>query len=127
MKIFTQTLKIFTLATALFGMSAGVMGQTVVLSENFDKFIQGEANSAAHSTDVSGSLDTYTQTTGWSGSRVYQAGGAIKIGASKTPLGYIQTPEINLSGNNGDFTIEFKAMAWEGDATEINIYMRIKS
>lgn len=31
MKIFTQTFKIFTLATALFGMSVGVMGQVATL------------------------------------------------------------------------------------------------
>ena len=120
MKIFTQTFKIFTLAIALLGMSAGVMGQTVVLSENFDKFTKGQPNGSADGADISASLDTYTQTAGWSGIKVSQAGGSVKLGTSSI-LGWIQTPAIDLSTNGGVFTLEFKAMAWSGDATDFKI------
>ncbi len=120
MKIFTQTLKIFTLAIVLLGMSAGVMGQTVVLSENFDKFTKGQPNGSADGADISASLDTYTQTAGWSGIKVSQAGGSVKLGTSSI-LGWIQTPAIDLSTNGGVFTLEFKAMAWSGDATDFKI------
>jgi hypothetical protein len=51
---------------------------TVVLSENFDGFTAGSLSSPS-GTDVSATMDTYTQTTGWSGTKVYQAGGAVKL------------------------------------------------
>ena len=91
-----------------------------ILTENFDGFSAGSANGSANSTDVSTSLDTYTKITGWTGSKVYQAGGTVKMGSSGS-LGYISTPALNLSGSN--LTLSFKTMAWAGDATEIKIYL----
>lgn len=94
----------------------------VVFSENFDGFTSGATGSGAHATDISASLDSYTQETGWTGSKIYQAGGTVKMGASGT-LGYITTPEIDLSANGGAFTLSFDAMAWSGDATSLKIYL----
>ncbi len=91
-----------------------------IFSENFDGFNAGSANASANSTDVSGSLDTYTQTTGWTGSKVYQAGGTVKMGGASS-LGYITTPALNLSAAN--LTLSFKTMAWATDATEMKIYL----
>ncbi|NCB69077.1 MAG: hypothetical protein EOM47_09560 [Bacteroidia bacterium] len=93
---------------------------TTILSENFDGFSAGSANANANSTDVSGSLNTYTQTSGWTGNKVYQAGGTAKMGGGSA-LGYITTPAIDLSG--ADITLDFKAMAWSGDATELKVFL----
>jgi hypothetical protein len=100
----------------------GVASTSTVLSENFNGFTKGTPDGAANSTDVSGSLNTYTQTTGWTGSKVYEAGGTVKMGGSSS-LGYITTPAIDLFANSGNFTVEFDAMAWSGDATEFKIYL----
>ncbi|MBN2765586.1 MAG: chitobiase/beta-hexosaminidase C-terminal domain-containing protein [Paludibacteraceae bacterium] len=91
-----------------------------ILSENFDGFSAGTADGGANSTDVSGSLNTYAQTSGWTGSKIYQAGGTAKMGGSSS-LGFITTPAIDLSG--ADITLSFKAMAWSGDATELKVFL----
>jgi len=83
---------------------------TVVLSENFDGFTAGTIKSPS-STDISSSLDTYTQTKGWSGTKVYQAGGAVKL-ASSSAVGSLSTPAMDLSSNGGKFLVSFKASAW---------------
>ncbi|MDD2799504.1 MAG: M6 family metalloprotease domain-containing protein [Bacteroidales bacterium] len=95
---------------------------TIVLSENFDKFTAGTTGSGANSTDVSASLDTYTQTPGWTGLKVYQAGGAAKMGSSSS-LGSLTTPSLDLSANNGAFNVSFKSMAWATDSTKLKIYL----
>jgi hypothetical protein len=91
-----------------------------IFSENFDGFTGGAIGSGASTSDVSSSLDTYTQTAGWTGSKVYQAGGTVKMGSSSI-LGYITTPALNLSASN--LTLSFKTMAWAGDAAEMKIYL----
>lgn len=93
---------------------------TTIFSENFDGFAAGTPDGGAHSTDVSASLNTYTQTSGWTGNKVYQAGGTAKMGGGSA-LGYITTPAIDLSG--ADITLDFKAMAWSGDATELKVFL----
>ena len=101
--------------------SANLFGQeTIVLSENFDGFTAGSTGSGASSSDISGGLDTLTQTPGWSGSKVYQAGGTAKMGTGSA-LGFLQTPIIDLSGDGGIFVIRFKAMAWSGDSTAMKV------
>ncbi len=97
-------------------------GTTTVLSENFDNFSGGATGSGASSTDVSTSLDEYTQTVGWTGTKIYQAGGTVKLGTSSV-LGSIVSPSINLSANEGSFNLSFKTMAWSSDATEMYIYL----
>lgn len=97
-------------------------GTQTILSENFDGFSSGSTGSGATSTDISTSLDDYTQTAGWSGSKIYHAGGTSKFGTSSA-LGYIVTPTINLSANSGAFNLSFQSMAWSGDATDLKIYL----
>jgi len=69
-----KVLSIMLMGGFLF-FSANLFGQeAIVLSENFDGFTAGSTGSGASSSDISGGLDTLTQTPGWSGSKVYQAG-----------------------------------------------------
>lgn len=90
------------------------------ISEYFNNFTLGATGSGANGTDVSTTLDIYTQDPGWTGSKVYSAGGTLKMGTSSI-LGYLTTPAMDLSANGGAFNISFKSMAWSGDATSIKI------
>lgn len=73
-------------------------------------------------TDISASLDTYTTVAGWTGSKVYQSTGKVKLGTSSTK-GYITTPSLDLSGNGGNFTIRFKARKWGSDQSQIKVFV----
>ena len=86
--------------------------QTVVLSEDFS------AITDSSSYTITNSLDQYTQMPGWTGDWVYPSTGKVKVGKS-AEAGYIQTPALDLSGNNGQFTVTFDAKAWNNDATSL--------
>ncbi len=103
-------------------MTSGGGSSAPVLTENFANFTAGQPNATPDATDISAILDTFTQTAGWTGLKVYQAGGSVKVGTSSA-LGYLVTPAINLSANGGQFNISFKAMAWSTDATTLKIYV----
>ena len=96
-------------------------GIQTILSENFVKFTKGQPNSSAASTDVSAKLDDYMQVNGWTGSKIYEAGGSVKLGSS-SGLGFISTPALNLSADGGNFTLQFDATAWSGDDKSLKIF-----
>lgn len=75
-----------------------------IKKETFSKFTEGTPESPDNS-DISQELDTYMETTGWSGSKVYQAGGMCRIGLSLTK-GYLATPDMTLPAK---FTVTFTA------------------
>ena len=99
------------LLTVLFGFF-GLNAQTVVLSEDFS------AITDSSSSTITNHLDDYTQVPGWVGDWVYPSTGKVKVGKSSA-AGYIQTPALDLSGNNGQFVVTFDAKAWNGDATSL--------
>ncbi|MDL2308783.1 fibronectin type III domain-containing protein [Bacteroidales bacterium OttesenSCG-928-B11] len=110
-------------AMLLFAFCAASFAQaTVVFSEDFSKFTRGTANDKPSSTEITDTVNKFTQTLGWTGTKVYEAGGAAKLG-TKDLLGSLQTPAISLIHDNGNFTVKFKAMAWKNDAD--SIYVRI--
>ena len=102
------SLLLFTVLFALCGLNA----QTVVLSEDFS------AITDSNSYTITNSLDQYTQMPGWTGDWVYPSYGKVKVGKS-AEAGYIQTPALNLSANNGQFVVTFDAKAWNNDATSL--------
>jgi len=107
----------------VYSETTGGSSSTTILSENFNGFTAGATGAGASSTDISTtSIDTYTQTTGWTGSKVYQAGGSAKMGTGSA-LGYLTTPSIDLSANPGTFNVSFKSMAWSLDSTKVKIYL----
>lgn len=120
MRNFTQTVRLLTLLTAIFMVSFGAMAQTIIFEENFDKFSAGTPNGSANGTNVATTIDNYTTETGWSAASIYQAGGSVKFGTASV-LGWIETPVLNLSGNEGNCTVTFDAMAWSTDATELKL------
>ncbi len=95
---------------------------TVILSENFDGFTSGSPNGVASSTDISPILDNYTELPGWTGIKVYEAGGAVKIGTG-SESGELTTPTMDLSANSGNFILSFDAMAWNNDQKLLKIYL----
>ena len=102
------SLLLFAVLFAFCGLNA----QTVVLSEDFS------AITDSSSSTITNSLDQYTQVPGWSGDWIYPSTGKVKIGKS-AEAGHIQTPALDLSGNNGQFVVTFDAKAWNNDATSL--------
>jgi hypothetical protein len=87
------------------------------LAEDFSGFTSGTHASPA-TTDISGSLDTYTQTSGWTGLKIYSAGGEIKLGTSSAN-GYIITPTIDLSDGG---SLSFDYSKWASDVSVVQVY-----
>ncbi|MBP5770491.1 MAG: endonuclease [Bacteroidaceae bacterium] len=79
--------------------SNGGGSTTPILSEDFSKF------TANGNTDISSSLDNYTSTAGWTGSKVYCNSDEAKFGSS-SDQGWIMTPELTTSGS---ITVVFSA------------------
>ena len=76
------------------------------LSEDFSGFTDG-THATPGSTDISVTLNSYTQEPGWSGLKVFSAGGEIKLGSSSA-AGYIITPTLVLSeGASVSFSYNF--------------------
>jgi endonuclease I len=93
-----------------------MLAQTTVISENFSGFTV-----SAGTTDVSASLNTKLQTTGWTGSKIYENAGNAKLGTSSA-LGYIETPTINLSGNSGNATLKIDIKQYGTDSKVVKVY-----
>ena len=98
---------------------AGLVGraQTVVLLEDFT--LVADSNTMV---DISSNLDNYTSVSGWTGNKIYRNNGKIKLGTSSV-LGWIMTPALDLSANNGNFTLSFDAIAWYNDSTALKVYV----
>jgi hypothetical protein len=103
----------------ILSLSFNVEGQTVVFSENFSGFSNG-THASQSSYDYSGVLDTKTQLPGWTGFKIYSAGGEIKLGTSDVP-GWIETPSVDLSGYEGDVFVEFDISRWPDDAAIVQV------
>lgn len=87
----------------------------ILLSEDCSGF-KGGINGADGSTDISSKLDTYTQTPGWTGQKLYNSAARIKMGAGSA-AGIIRTPKIK-EPESGEVTIAFVAKRYNDDATK---------
>jgi len=116
-----SSLLITRLASAILLLSVipHLSAQTVVFSEDFSGFTTG-THSTPSTYDVSGALDTKTGAPGWTGFKVYSAGGEIKLGTSDIP-GWIETPLIDFSGCTGDLFIRFDIARWPDDAASVQV------
>ena len=92
----------------------------VVLEQNFDAFTEGTESTPA-TTDISSYSSNKLRNTlaNWSGSRVYEAGGSLKIGDN----GYLQTANTDMSGNGGNLRITFRAKALDATGGGIQILL----
>jgi len=94
-------------------------GQTVIFYENFSGFTTG-THSSPSTSDVSGVLDPRTQSPGWTGSKIYSAGGEIKIGTSDIS-GWIETPLIDFSGYEDTIVLKFDISRWPGIQSNVQV------
>ena len=79
-----------------------------LLTESFSKFTK------AGSVELSGSLDDYMDNAGWTGSKLYEAVGGIRLGTGSS-MGTLTSPAIDLSTSEGKVTVAFKAKAFNND------------
>ena len=107
-------------ASLLFGSSAWGQTETTktIFSETFDKFTGSGGNDGQWTGNIASSTKTSsTDNSGWSFTKGYAAKQCAKLG-SKTELGSATTPTLNFTG---DATLTFRAGAWSGDETTLNI------
>lgn len=57
---------------------------------------------------------------GWTGYKVYEHPGYIKIGTGKNG-GWIQTPALDAVEGTADITVEFEFFRWQGDDKQIDV------
>lgn len=91
---------------ALFSLSATAQSDiTVVLDQNFDAFTEGSEDNPA-TVDISSYSSNKLRNTlpGWTGSRVYEAGGCLKIGDG----GNLRTATTDMSSGGGNLRITFR-------------------
>lgn len=95
--------------------TSSLFNQTVV-SENFIGFTTNNGGS-----DRGASLNTYLQTSGWTGTAVYEMIGYSKIGSGST-RGVITTPTLDLSVNSGNSTLTFDLGKYGTDTGLVQVY-----
>lgn len=92
------------------------------LWEDFSKFTAGSEDNPDTTpvTDSNGTIDdSYTLQPGWSGGGVYQAGGTAYIGMYQGETGYLTTPVVDVSDNDGMFRISFRAKSLLSDGDQL--------
>ena len=77
-----------------------------ILTESFAKFTK------AGSQDIGSSLDNYMDNAGWTGSKLYEAIGGIRIGTGSS-VGTLTSPGLTLTDNK--VTVTFKAKTFNND------------
>jgi hypothetical protein len=92
----------------------GLNAQTVVLYEDFSAIIDSTGST------ITNTLDTCTNVPGWTGDWVYPSYGKVRVGKSSAG-GFLMTPALDLSANNGNFTVTFDVKAWNNDQTRMYV------
>ena len=77
-----------------------------ILTESFAKFTK------TGSQDIGSSLDNYMDNAGWTGSKLYEAIGGIRMGTGSS-VGTLTSPDLTLTENK--VTVIFKAKAYNND------------
>lgn len=98
-----------------------------IVEEDFSKFTAG-SEAAPDAVDLAdaqtGDISAeYTQIPGWSGAAVYQAGGSAYIGFYEGDTGWLNTPILDFSANNGTFTMTFRAKSALTSGDEVNMLL----
>lgn len=94
-----------------------ITNELVVFEENFDKFTGGTEDEPDMNTsilDMEGKiLPQYVNASGWSGDEVYMAGQTCCIAYGEWAGGSLTLPSQNLTRDNGNFVIKFRARCLE--------------
>ncbi len=84
-----------------------------VVPKNYDILTEGFSKcTKAGSIDIGNTLDNYMDNEGWTGSKVYEAIGGVRLGTGSS-LGTLTSPGLTLTDNK--VTIAFKAKAFNND------------
>ncbi|WP_295731756.1 hypothetical protein [uncultured Muribaculum sp.] len=106
-----------SLLTCIVALAAcAASSAAVVLQEDFSGFKSGSDGAPFKETSVivDGIVPPdMTQTPGWTGTDVYQAGGCAYIAVG---TGVLTTPSVDVSGNAGSYMVKFRAKG-ESDGT----------
>ncbi len=86
-----------------------------ILGEDFSAF------DGASTTDLSDSLDNYTETDGWTGSKVYENRGYIKLGSSSAN-GHIITPSVSIPAGA---TLSFSIAKYGSDTGTVDVQLSV--
>ena len=84
----------------------------VSLYEDFEKFSSGSYENP-DMTELSARLDEYTSTPGWTGERICQAGGWVRVGAPNA-TGSLTTPTLDMTASGGRFSLVIQARSYSG-------------
>lgn len=103
------------------GMTSAT-AQTVVFQETFDKCDgtgggDDQWKGTVAATDITNTLDNWTDVPGWTGVKVYKGAQSVKLGTGKAQ-GSITSPAL---GFNGAATLTLKARAWNKDNQVITL------
>lgn len=103
------------------GMTSAT-AQTVVFQETFDKCDgtgggDDQWKGTVAATDITNTLDNWTDVSGWTGVKVYKGAQSVKLGTGKAQ-GSITSPAL---GFNGAATLTLKARAWNKDNQVITL------
>ena len=82
------------------------------VDESFDK----TENTGTSSKDCSSNLDDITNTPNWTGSKLYRTNTDLLMGTSKSS-GWIETPALDMYGNNGLITVKITAKCSSTDTS----------
>ena len=80
----------------------------------FGETFSPTATAASTTSEVSSRLDELTDNAGWSGSKVYLGNGYLRLGNANTK-GWLETPALDMHGNNGLITVKVRAAAPSSD------------
>lgn len=93
--------------------------QKIALEEGFQMMTSGTSD-MANASDISSNLDNYTTEKGWTGSKVYQAGGWCQVGNSSEG-GSLTTPELNLKRYEGNFAVAVTVKSATGETPVFSV------
>lgn len=91
----------------------------IALNEDFSAMTEGTVD-APSTSNIDEQLDGYTTDSGWTGSKVYQAGGWCQIGSSAA-AGSLTTPTLNLKRNDGGFVVAVTAKSVTGKSPVLSV------
>ncbi len=110
-------------------MKAPKAEETVeVLYEDFSKFTKGSEDAPDATSITGGQLgdvpDSYTLQPGWNGDGIFQAGGVAYLGtASDGYPGFMTTPLVDLSSDNGTAMFSLRVRLEDGASNDIFMVM----
>ena len=91
--------------------------ESILISENFANFLT-DTETGDGKMDLSTYLNSYTQSSGWSGKKIYTSPIGARI-CNNTDAGYLMTPFLN--SNNNSITVKFALQSKEGTTSPIHI------